>query len=603
MAQPIAAEVWQNGIDDNRWLPGRHSIGIFTGNGVPIANNFDPVTGINRACRVWDIQVSDYITDYDDRRLNGLAGTNTDGRDGWGASAYGVFQDIRFDSRIYAIGRHRSIAWRIFDEMQYTGGIGNWGTATKSAEYTVGQGLMKTAQMISEAKRIWDAEVLGPDIDRYNFFAIANGHLSGRFVQDNPDKIFDGEGTWVAQPGMFQGESIPPRFAPILTIEWDDHAVPQLLENISITWDNLNIPTDNRVIIIDKRYRLKLMQALVGQGVPATEAAYSDLQNGTFTRLMGWDFNFDVPTAYFPKVYVDANGNVVHSSTGTAAYDAVINSIDGGGNPDLILQNKLAASNRTMQTNYIRTVWNNTAKRFDKVITNYPLGAPAADPYFGLSVSDTYAAGTTPDPYDDPDTFPYAGYPGHGIESPTGPIAPITRRQVIGFAVYRGSAQLSQEWSDMRTDEGNTRGKFTELVMDFKHDAWVNESKSAGILPIIDAIEDKGVFAIPVTNISLPETGAGEVTGLTVTPTYNATSGKTYSLAGTTREDFSVSITGTGTFDKDFSVVTSNPTIASIRKGNGTFQVTALAIGTSMITVTTDGEPTQSMTFKVIVTA
>ena len=83
MAQVIAPEVWQEGIDDNRLLPGRVTAGLFQGSLAPnakIANN-------GGALRVWDMAITDYITDYDDRRLNGLAGTNTEGRDGWGASA------------------------------------------------------------------------------------------------------------------------------------------------------------------------------------------------------------------------------------------------------------------------------------------------------------------------------------------------------------------------------------------------------------------------------------------------------------------------------------------------------------------------------------
>ena len=39
MAQPIAPEVWQEGIEDNQLLPNRYTLGIFTGSGVKIANN------------------------------------------------------------------------------------------------------------------------------------------------------------------------------------------------------------------------------------------------------------------------------------------------------------------------------------------------------------------------------------------------------------------------------------------------------------------------------------------------------------------------------------------------------------------------------------
>ena len=103
MAQVIQPEEWVQGLDDNRLLPGRYTTGLFTGNihgpNKSIANN-------PAACRVWDIQIPDYITDYDDRRLNGhgnvtgASGFNADGKDGWGASSYGVFQDVKFDSRV-----------------------------------------------------------------------------------------------------------------------------------------------------------------------------------------------------------------------------------------------------------------------------------------------------------------------------------------------------------------------------------------------------------------------------------------------------------------------------------------------------------------------
>ena len=178
MAQVIAPEVWQEGLKDNRLLPSRHTVGLFIGNTgcKNIANN------PQESCRVWDIQVTDYITDYDDRRINGLAGANTEGRDGWGASAYGVFQDVHFDSVVYTVGRHRSIAMRLFDEAQYGGPIGTWGNPSHSTIKSPGQALVKKAELMNKAKTIWEAEVLGPDIDAYNLFAVMNGHISGRWV-------------------------------------------------------------------------------------------------------------------------------------------------------------------------------------------------------------------------------------------------------------------------------------------------------------------------------------------------------------------------------------------------------------------------------------
>ena len=127
MAQPISPMIWNKAaIEDNRLLPSRYSIGIFTGKGVNIANN-------EEAYAYDDILVSDRIFDYDDRRLNGLTGPNSPevaGRDGWGASAYGPFQTVRFTRRVFTSGQHKSIAWFVFDEKQFNGEIANFGTAT-----------------------------------------------------------------------------------------------------------------------------------------------------------------------------------------------------------------------------------------------------------------------------------------------------------------------------------------------------------------------------------------------------------------------------------------------------------------------------------------
>lgn len=580
MAQVIAPEVWQEGIDDNRLLPGRYTTGKFIGNGVNIANN-------GEACRVWDIQVTDYITDYDDRRINGLSGKNAEGRDGWGASAYGVFQDVRFDSRIYTMGRHRSIAMRLFDEQQYEGGIGEWGTATTSNVVTPGQALMKTAAQMSKAKDIWQQQVLGPDIDKYNLFAILNGHISGRWVQNDPDQIFSDDGQWIAQPGMVQGQAIPPRFAPIHAIEWDDDNIPLLLQTIKVTWNNLFIPQDNRIIMIDPFYEYRLLAALTGKGLPATEGAYNDLKNGSFTRLMGWDFDFTVPTQYWPHLYLDDNLNVVHSADGKAAFDSVINSIAGGDNPDLILQNQLAAADRMNRPNYIRTVWDNATGSFKKVVTNYPLGMPSASPYFGESHENDYQN------YGEPDTYPFtAPGSGYGLDNPTGPQGAIVRRQVIGCAVYKKAAQLSQEYSEMVTDEGRTRGKFTEMCMDVKYDAWVIESLSHGILPIVDAKENTGDFAIPVEVVK-PKAVEPKVTALTVTP-------GTLSISVGQQAALDVRITGEGAFDKDYKAMSSDASKAIVSP-DGVVQ--GIAAGSATITVVSVGDPTKTATVAVTVTA
>lgn len=500
MAQVIAPEVWQEGIEDNKFLPSRYTTGLFTGNGVNIANN-------EQACRVYDMQISDYITNYDDRRLNGLLGVNSEARDGWGASAYGVFQDVRFDSKIYTMGRHRSVAMRIFDEKQYDGGIGNFGTATKSGAITTGQALMKTAEMLTKARKRWEQEVLGPDIDRYNIFAVLNGHISGRLVGkvvggvDYNDVVFDGDPDhyeWIAQPGPTQAESIPPRFAPIHAIEWDADNLALMLSTIKTTWTNLFIPQDNRIILIDPFYEFQLLSALTGNGIPATDSAYADLQNGSFAKLMGWEFNFEIPSQYWPMLYLDSNLNVVHSANGQAAYDKFLNSIANDGSKNALMK-QLIAAQRVGQMNYVRTEWDAQSGAFVKKVINYPLGNPTGAPMYGNAevVGDATVYAGTGQTY--PYTEPGAGYglPVSKLTAPTG----ITKQQVIGLALYKPAAQLSQEYSEMITEEGKTRGKFTEMVYDIKYDAWVIESLSHGIMPIVDVVADTKTFAIPVEQV------------------------------------------------------------------------------------------------------
>ena len=516
MAQPISPQIWNKAaLADNRLLPARYSIGIFTGKGVNIANN-------EEAYAYDDILVSDRIFDYDDRRLNGLAnvtgnsGFNADGRDGWGASAYGPFQTVRFTRRVFTSGQHKSIAWRVFDEKQYAGGIGEWGDAKQSTAYTGGEAYLSTAETINKAKSIWDKEILGPHIDKYNFFAIANGHISGRFVQTHAEEgaMFDCDGTWIASPGPYEGLSYPPEFAPIKAVEWDSLNVRPLLNAIDVAWTNLFIPEDNRVILLDKAYKDDLLSNLIGVPgtLPHSDKAYDALVEGRFERFYGWDFDFSIPSQYYPQVYLDANNNVVHDANGTAAYDAIINSISA---PDGVikLQTELAAAGRVRATNYIGTYFDTTNKVFVNEITNYPLSMPSGAPYYGTAQtanestvdwSVPYGGTASPATDDAVDNFPWMGYPGQGIASPTGPVltglpnSKPVRRQVIGMAVYRPAAQLGEEYGAMETDRGKTRGKFTELVFDVKHDAWVIPQYSHGIILFVDAEDNVGQPAVPV---------------------------------------------------------------------------------------------------------
>jgi len=602
MAQPISPMIWNKAaIQDNRLLPARYSIGIFTGKGVNIANN-------DEAYAYDDILVSDRIFDYDDRRLNGLAnvaantGFNADGRDGWGASAYGPFQTVRFTRRVFTSGQHKSIAWRVFDEKQYKGDIGYFGDAKQSSAYTGGEAYMSTAETINKAKAIWDKEILGPHIDKYNFFAIANGHISGRFVQTHAAEgaMFDCDGEWIASPGPYEGLSFPPEFAPIKAIEWDSLNVRPMLNAIDVAWTNLFIPEDNRVILLDKAYKDDLLSNLIGVPgtIPASDAAYNDLKEGRFERFYGWDFDFSIPSQYYPKVYLDANNNVVHSSTGTAAFDMVINSITA---PDgvLKLQDELAAASRTRATNYIGTYYDTSTYEFKNVITNYPLSMPAGVPYYGLpeSVDESsvdwkvpYGGSTSPASDDAVDNFPWQGYPGQGIGTPTGPVGPITRRQVIGMAVYRPAAQLGEEYGAMETDRGKTRGKFTELVFDVKHDAWVIPQYSHGILLIVDSEENVGAPSIKVEIVNSGNT-VPQITSIDVTPS-------TLALGIGDRAYTAVTVNGVGTYERGWTAESSDSTVASV---NADGVITGVAAGSATITFKAFGDETITDTVAVTV--
>lgn len=601
MAQPISPMIWNKAaIQDNRLLPARYSIGIFTGKGVNIANN-------EEAYAYDDILVSDRIFDYDDRRLNGLAnvaantGFNADGRDGWGASAYGPFQTVRFTRRVFTSGQHKSIAWRVFDEKQYKGDIGFFGTDKQSSAYTGGEAYMSTAETINKAKSIWDKEILGPHIDKYNFFAIANGHISGRFVQThaNEGAMFDCDGQWIASPGPYEGLSFPPEFAPIKAIEWDSLNVRPMLNAIDVAWTNLYIPEDNRVILLDKAYKDDLLSNLIGVPgtTPATDKAYDALVEGRFERFYGWDFDFSIPSQYYPKVYLDANNNVVHSATGTAAFDMVINSIQA---PDgvLKLQNELSEAARTRVTNYIGTYYDATTHEFKNIVTNYPLGMPSSVPYYGTpesadesTLSWGVPAGTSADPTATVDSFPWQGYPGQGIGQPTGPVGPITRRQVIGMAVYRPAAQLGEEYGAMETDRGKTRGKFTELVFDVKHDAWVIPQYSHGILLIVDAEENVGTPTIKVELVD--NSGESFVTSVSVNPS-------TLTMEAGGQAWPTVQVHGQGSFDRGWTATSTDTTVATVSDDG---VITAVAEGSATVTFTSVGDPTKTASIAIAVTA
>ena len=77
------------------------------------------------------------------------------------------------------------------------------------------------------------------------------------------------------------------------------------------------------------------------------------------------------------------------------------------------------------------------------------------------------------------------------------------------YTVFLNGTQLGEEYGAMETDRGKTRGKFTELVFDVKHDAWVIPQYSHGILLIVDSEETTGT---PALNVRIVDDGSSSTT-------------------------------------------------------------------------------------------
>lgn len=527
----LTPEEWVPGFDDKdlRPTPGRKTLNMFTGSTLKFPSEMQG----GGACRVFDIVTSDYITSYWDGRINGHNTTsqtyNENGRDGWGASAWGVFQDVHITDRVYQMGRHRSTALRVFDEYQYSTNV--YGSDTLDATHSAnigpgGSGMLKTSELISKAKDRWCEDVLNVDMDKYILFAVLSGHMRGRLIgkdQAHEDRVFTGNAAdyrWVAQPDQFQGIDMPPAFAPIHGIQWDDENVVTMLQNIKVTWNELNIPDNNRVIYMDPFYELRLMRALTGSGIPATDLAYQAVENGEFKKLMGWEFDFTIPSNYWPSLYFDSNLNVCHGFEATpGTYTAMtadnfINSVAGTAGDTQLLQ-QLIEANRMGRVNWVRTYWDSSNAVFKKILTNYPMGNPWSEGFYGTNpvvLADSAKAtvdamfGTYK-----PNAWPYEGR-GVGIGLPpydstaeshtgtaTGPVGTPTLQKVIGLALYRPAGQVSQEYSEMRTDDGKTRAKCTELVFDVKYDGWAIEQLACGIIPIVQGNGGQPVYGLPVS--------------------------------------------------------------------------------------------------------
>ena len=146
----------------------------------------------------------------------------------------------------------------------------------------------------------------------------------------------------------------------------------------------------------------------------------------------------------------------------------------------------------------------------------------------------------------------------------------------------------------MVTDEGRTRGKFTEMCFDVKYDCWVIESLSQGIIPIVDAKENTGTFAIPVQVVE-PDKSDAKVTKVTVDPT-------TISIKVGQEAVPTVKVEGTGAYDTGYVAFSNDATKVEVLPSG---KVRAIAETTTPVTITykSIGDPTKTATLAVTVTA
>lgn len=145
----------------------------------------------------------------------------------------------------------------------------------------------------------------------------------------------------------------------------------------------------------------------------------------------------------------------------------------------------------------------------------------------------------------------------------------------------------------METDRGRTRGKFTELVFDVKHDAWVIPQYSHGILLIVDAEENVGVPSVKVEIVNEEPEPEPKVTGLTVDPA-------AVSVAVGQQAAPVVKVTGQGAYDKGFVCFVDKGSIATVSDAG---VITGVAEGSATVTYRSTGDSTKTATVAVTVTA
>ena len=145
----------------------------------------------------------------------------------------------------------------------------------------------------------------------------------------------------------------------------------------------------------------------------------------------------------------------------------------------------------------------------------------------------------------------------------------------------------------MITEDGGVRGKFTECVFDIKYDAWVIESLSQGILPIIDAVENTGAPALQVKVVEpIPEKEKepAAITEMTADqPTISLKNGQEAVPV--------ITITGTGDFDDSYIAFSSDTSVATV---DAEGKITCVADnGQATITYRSIADPTKTATVTV----
>lgn len=150
----------------------------------------------------------------------------------------------------------------------------------------------------------------------------------------------------------------------------------------------------------------------------------------------------------------------------------------------------------------------------------------------------------------------------------------------------------------METDRGKTRGKFTELVFDVKHDAWVIPQYSHGILLLIDAVADSEGPALRV-DFASPEVLALNFTNApgNLDTSDNATFQLTWAMDGIGNYDSGVtfSLENVGSDVATDLITVSAAGLISTASDTGTGQAT--------VRITSDANPDLSDTVLVTVVA